>query len=68
MFELNMSPFGSADICFDEASQYRTSHIPVQYHSCSHCGSMHAGQCPKVKAVEYHLDGTVKRVEYHETK
>jgi hypothetical protein len=33
---------------------------------CVHCGCWHAGACPRVKAVEYHPDGTVKRVEYHE--
>ena len=33
---------------------------------CSHCGSVwpHPGICPSVKAIEYHPDGTVKRVEY----
>lgn len=33
--------------------------------SCQHCGNVHAGQCPRVKAVEYYRDGSVKRVEYH---
>lgn len=32
---------------------------------CGHCGAFHAGPCPRVKAVEYYPDGTVKRVEYH---
>lgn len=33
---------------------------------CGHCGGYHIGTCPRVKAVEYHPNGTVKRVEYHE--
>lgn len=31
---------------------------------CKHCGNHHDGQCWRVKAVEYHTDGSVKRVEY----
>lgn len=34
-------------------------------HQCGHCGLMHAGPCPRVKAIEYYENGTVKRVEYH---
>jgi hypothetical protein len=37
------------------------SEVPV----CQHCGSCHPGACPRIKAMEYHLNGTVKRVEYH---
>lgn len=33
---------------------------------CGHCGGWHQGACPRVKAVEYYRDGTVKRVEYHD--
>lgn len=29
-----------------------------------HCGNIHTGQCPRVKAIEYHKNGRVKRVEY----
>lgn len=34
---------------------------------CRYCGSTlpHPGICPSVKAIEYHPDGTVKRVEFH---
>jgi hypothetical protein len=32
---------------------------------CPHCGVGHIGTCPRIKAIEYHLDGTVKRVEFH---
>lgn len=32
---------------------------------CVHCGTEHKGLCPRIKALEYHQDGTVKRIEYH---
>jgi hypothetical protein len=32
---------------------------------CGHCGMIHGPICPRIKAVEYYPDGTVKRVEYH---
>jgi len=39
---------------------------------CPHCSQpslgsyvFHGGHCPKVKAVEYHPNGSVKRVEFH---
>jgi len=33
---------------------------------CQHCGLLpHIGLCPKIKAIEYHQNGTIKRVEYH---
>lgn len=33
---------------------------------CGYCGCMpHQGICPMVKAIEYHENGTVKRVELH---
>ena len=31
---------------------------------CPHCGMGHGAVCPRIKAVEYHADGTIKRVEY----
>lgn len=32
---------------------------------CGYCGSLpHQGVCPTVKAIEYHENGTVKRVEF----
>lgn len=33
---------------------------------CQHCGLHHSAPCPRIKAVEYYPDGTVKRVEYIE--
>ena len=32
--------------------------------SCRWCGMTHGPRCPSVKALEYHPDGTVKRVEF----
>lgn len=31
---------------------------------CGHCGMYHGAVCPRIKAVEYHENGLVKRVEY----
>lgn len=38
--------------------------------ACPYCSSafravMHGGPCPRVKAIEYHPNGAVKRVELH---
>lgn len=33
--------------------------------ACVYCGAWHSGTCPKVKSIEYHENGTVKRVEFH---
>ena len=30
---------------------------------CEYCGTLHAGTCWRVKAIEYHDNGCVKRVE-----
>ena len=34
--------------------------------TCAYCGVWHSGTCPKVKSIEYHPDGTVRRVEFHD--
>lgn len=34
-------------------------------YQCGHCGTVHIGACPRIKAIEYHPNGTVARVEYH---
>lgn len=31
---------------------------------CEWCGATHQTKCPLVKAIEYHEDGRVKRVEF----
>lgn len=37
----------------------------TQIQQCGHCGLWHNGTCQKIKAIEYHENGTVKRIEYH---
>lgn len=31
---------------------------------CRYCGMIHGPKCPSIKAIEYHPDGTVKRIEF----
>jgi hypothetical protein len=33
--------------------------------NCPHCGMIHQTTCPRVKAIEYNPDGTVRRIEFH---
>lgn len=35
---------------------------------CPFCQQYHTANCPKVKALEYWPNGTLKRIEYHECK
>lgn len=37
---------------------------PFEQQKCQHCGGLHVRNCPRVKEVEYHADGSVKRVSY----
>lgn len=32
---------------------------------CEHCGNVHATTCPRIKAIEYYPDGTVKRITFY---
>ena len=32
---------------------------------CAWCGGFHTQKCPLVKAIEYHENGTTKRVEFY---
>ena len=39
--------------------------------ACPHCSGpynsvAHVGPCPKIKAIEYHPNGAIKRIEYRE--
>lgn len=39
--------------------------------SCPHCSGpynqiVHTGPCPRIKSIEYHPNGTIKRVEYRD--
>lgn len=36
------------------------------YCSSAHQAVMHSGACPRVRAIEYHPNGTVKRIEFRE--
>lgn len=33
--------------------------------NCPHCGMIHQTTCPRIKAIEYNTDGSVRRVEFH---
>lgn len=33
--------------------------------NCQYCGMGHTGKCPMISAIEYHEDGSVKRVEFY---
>jgi hypothetical protein len=35
------------------------------FEPCGWCGLIHQGACPKVKAIEYYPNGTIKRIEFH---
>jgi len=32
---------------------------------CPYCGMIHKWKCPLVRAIEYHPNGTIKRVEFN---
>lgn len=34
------------------------------YPNCRYCGYSHDGVCPRVREIEYHQNGTVKRVSF----
>lgn len=38
----------------------------VALRTCSWCSGIHTGKCPLVKAIEYHPNGIVKRVEFYD--
>jgi hypothetical protein len=38
----------------------------IPFENCPYCGGRHKGiVCPKIRAIEYFENGTVKRVEFH---
>ena len=43
-----------------------TSASTANLNHCQHCGNYHTGQCPRIKAIEYYANGTVKRIEFFE--
>ena len=32
--------------------------------TCPHCGFIHETTCPRIRSIEYHPDGAVKRIEF----
>jgi len=32
--------------------------------TCQYCGMTHKGTCPRIRAIEYHDNGTIKRIEF----
>ena len=32
--------------------------------TCQWCSCIHSGKCPQVKAIEYHANGNIKRIEF----
>lgn len=45
--------------------------LGFKVYRCPYCGlegAPHADTCPRIKAIEYHLGGGIKRVELHEPK
>ena len=42
-----------------------TTVLPSQNNQCPHCGGFHQTTCPRIKAIEYAENGTVKRIEFH---
>lgn len=38
----------------------------IEHPKCPHCGQApHDGQCPRIKSISYHPDGSIQHVEYH---
>jgi hypothetical protein len=35
---------------------------------CKHCGMLHQGTCPRISAIDYYPNGSIKRIEYFENK
>ena len=42
-----------------------TTNTAAPMQSCPHCGLIHHTTCPRIKAIEYHADGSTKRIEFH---
>lgn len=47
-----------------DGKQIMTSTSTANLETCQWCGCIHSGKCPQVKAIEYHPNGSVKRVEF----
>ena len=53
---------------FTAAPTYTTAGGSPPCHWCSAGGTLiyHNGPCPRVKSVEYHKNGTIKKVEFND--
>ncbi len=47
-----------------ETTPFRINDALAMPRQCGWCGMIHGPRCPSVKAMEFHPDGTVKRVEF----
>lgn len=56
------SPCRCREFRLQPAEPFTTTGTPT----CSYCGLLHTGTCPRVKAIEYHDNGLIKRIEFHE--
>ena len=55
--------FGPEDLAAFKRQWEQISVVNVQP-PCRWCGAFHGARCPSVAAMEFHQDGTVKRVEF----
>ena len=46
------------------STQGMTTAVSQDFGECRWCGAIHQGECPRVKAKEFHPDGSLKRVEF----
>lgn len=72
-------PWGYSSGCCHCQPYYRSTYQPVTFpvdppttaghptEECGHCGKVHSGPCPRIKAIEYFENGVIRRVEYHES-
>jgi hypothetical protein len=49
----------------DANTAQTTTNGRLDQETCLYCGFMHNGYCPRLAAIEYFPNGTVKRVEFH---
>jgi hypothetical protein len=35
---------------------------------CPYCGMYHSGMCPRIKLIEYHPNGQIKRIEFYDER
>ena len=66
VFWTNASAGMSQAIC--SRHQAMQPEKPATCQWCSNVGhdTYHAGPCPRIKSLEYRLDGSLKRVEFHD--